>query len=149
MSTPGYESRLAFGNTADFETSSTWTEFSAVIELEPPTLEADDIETSNMLTPGQVKTWAPGWADSGEISATLEFAAADVKNLYTKFRVPLSWKLSFNDAPEGEDSTPSHLLANGYIKSIGAEVDREGLVTVPVVIKVSGATEFVEAAAGD
>jgi hypothetical protein len=145
MSTPGYESRLAFGNTADYATASAWTEFAQIVELTPPTLESDDIESSNMLTPNQIKRFLPGWADPGEIEVTLEFAAADVQTVYDKFRVPSSWKVIFNDVPEPSGS-PSYLLANGYIKSVGQEIDREGLVTVPVVIKVSGEVDFIPAA---
>lgn len=143
MSVPGYETRIAFGDTASYSTSTSWTEFAAVREITPPAMEADDIETSHMTTPQQIKTYFPGWADPGEIEMTLEFEKSQASTLYDKFRVPSAYRIEFNDAPS---PSGSKLKADGYIKSIGPETDREGLTTVNVTIKVSGAMAFEEAA---
>jgi hypothetical protein len=144
MSVPGYETRIEMGNQPTFAASTTWTPFANVVEITPPTLESDDIETSHMLTPQQIRTYMPGWAEPGEIELSIEFNKTEAKRVYDKFRVPGAFRVVFNDKeyPDG-----SKLMADGYIKSIGHEVDREDRVLIPVVIKVSGATEFVEATA--
>lgn len=147
MSTPGYKTKISVGNTADYATASTWTPFASVTEITPPTLEADDIENSHMLTPNQIKTFLPGWADPGEIEMILEFDKDEAANVYDLFRIPKAYRVEFND-PATPSGAGSRLQANGYIKSIGPEVDREGLATVNVAIKVSGEVDFVPAPAG-
>ena len=143
--TPGYETRLAYGNMPTASGSNTWTEFASVQEITPPSLEADDIETSHMTTPKQIKTFMAGWADPGEAELTLEFEKSEVTKVYDLFRVKRGYRIEFNDAP-----TPSgsKLRFDGYIKSIGAEADREGLTTVNVTVKVSGEVSFIASPAG-
>jgi hypothetical protein len=125
--------------------STVWNEFAAVDSITPPSLEADDIETSHMTTPGQVKTFMAGWADPGEIEMTLAFEKAQAATLYSIFRKQLGYRVEFNDAPS---PSGSKLFADGYIKSIGPEVDRENLTTVNVTIKASGSVLFVPSPAG-
>lgn len=145
MSVPGYQTRIAYGDAANYADSTTFTEFAAVTEITPPELAADDIETSHMTTPKQIKTFLPGWADPGEISLTIEFKKDQAETVYDLFRVPRGYRVEFNDAP-----TPSgsKLFADGYIKTIGPEVDRENLTTVNITIKVSGEIDFVPSPAG-
>lgn len=140
---PGYQTRIAYGDMPTPSGSTTWTEFAAVTEITPPSLEADDIESSHMTTPQQIKTFIAGWADPGEAEMTLEFNKTQAATIYSLFRVTRAYSVEFNDAP-----TPSgsKLRFSGYIKSIGPEADREGLTTVNVTIKASGSVEFIPGA---
>lgn len=145
MSTPGYNTRLAYGNMPTASGSSIWTEFAEVDSITPPSLEADDIETSHMTTPGQVKTFIAGWADPGEIEMTIAFQKAQAATVYDLFRKQRGYRVEFNDHPS---PSGSKLLCDGYIKSIGPEVDRENLTVVNVTIKASGEVTFIPSPAG-
>ena len=145
MSVPGYQTRIAYGNAPTASGSTSWTEFAAVTEITPPSLEADDIETSHMTTPKQIKTFMAGWADPGEAELTLEFEKAQAATIYDLFRVQRGYRIEFNDAP-----TPSgsKLRFDGFVKAVGPESDREGLSTINVTIKVSGEVTFIPSPSG-
>lgn len=139
MSTLGAQTTISFGNQSTHQASNSWTVFANVTEITPPSLEADDVETSHMTTPNQIRTFIPGWAESSDGELVLEFSASEARKVYDLFRVPKGFCIDF---PEGPTPSGSKLKFNGYIKSVGTESPFDGLITMPVTIKISGAPVF-------
>src|SRR4051812_43149794 len=114
--TPGHSTKFAFGNGATLATSSTWTEIAQILEISPPEVEADDVETSNMASTDQFKTFDPGWADAGEVEISVQYEKAASTTIYGLFRVKKGFKMTFEDG--------SSWGFDGYVKKFGGEVDR-------------------------
>lgn len=136
--TPGHSTKFEFGNQATFAASTTWTDVAQIVDISPPEIEADDVETSHMQSPNQFKTFDPGWADAGEVELTVEYEKAAGTTLYGLFRTKKGFKMTFEDG--------SSWGIDGYIKKLGGEVDREGLVTQTITVKISGKPVFTAAA---
>ena len=137
--TPGHSTLFAYGNQATFAESTSWTEVAQIVDIGPPEIEADDIDVSNMKSPEQFKQFDPGWADAGEVEVTVQYEKAAATALYALFRQKKGFKMTFEDG--------SSWGLDGYIKKFGGEVDREGVITQTITVKVSGKPLFTAAAA--
>lgn len=118
--------------------SGTFTDFARVTTIGNIEIEADDIETSNMDSPNQFKEFAAGWADAGEVEITAQFDKSDAADVWALFRQDKTFRIEWRDG--------SKLKIGGYVKKFGVETDREGLVTVPLTLRISGEPELVPAA---
>lgn len=137
--TAGHSTAFAFGNQKSFEESTTWTEVAQIVDIGPPEIEADDIEVSNMTSPEQFKQFDPGWADAGEVEMTIQYTKEAATSLYALFRIPKGFKMTFEDG--------SSWGFSGYVKKLGGEIDREGVITNTIGVKISGKPAFTAAAA--
>lgn len=111
-----------------------FTPFAKVTEIGGIEIEADDIETSHMESPNQFREWSAGWADAGEVEFTIQFDKANAADVWGLFRQDKTFRVTFKDG--------SRWLLAGFLKKFGTEVDREGLITVPLTIKISGEPVF-------
>lgn len=132
----GHSAKLYYGSSND-HTTATWTKIGLLTELTPPTFEVDDIETSYMESPEQWKEFIAGWKDAGEIEGTAQFQSADYSTLLSSV---LGENLSFKI----ESKDGSTITCNGFMSTLGQEIEREGIVTVPIGIKLSGKPAFSE-----
>lgn len=144
MATKGFKTKLAIGDGKNVEESHTWTDIAKITDLKPPKPQADDIETSNMDSPGTDtgkpwKEFTAGWAEAGEVEVTIQFERAQNATVYGLFRQDKGFRITFVDGSTWHFS--------GYIKSFGDEVDRAKIVTTAVQIKVSGEPVFTPAVA--
>ncbi len=140
MAVKGNKTTLEFGDAATAAGSVTWTPVAAILDITPPKIEGDDIETTNMDNPIDAsgvpfKTFDPGFADAGTVDCKIQFSKAQNAALYALFRIQKGWRMRFPDAPSPSGSKWEW---DGYIKSFANEVDREQLVTADISIKVSG-----------
>jgi hypothetical protein len=136
----GAEVILQYGNGASVEESNSWTDIATLVDIpNVPQLKADDIDTSHMLTPGQVKTFDPGWADAGECSFVIQYDKTQNAALYNLFREPKGWQCLF---PDGPGPSGSKWKFDGYINGFTNAVDREGIITAEISIKISGEPTF-------
>src|SRR5688500_4393426 len=138
MSTKGHSTKLEFGDAATVAGSTTWTPVAKITEITPPNVEAEDIDVSHMESPDQVNEYDPGWAEGGEVEATIQYEKAANETVYNLFRVPKGYRIVFVDG--------SKWNFDGYMKAFGNEVERKGIVTAKITIKLSGKPEFVKAA---
>src|SRR3954469_23071654 len=97
MSTKGHSTKLEFGDAATVAGSTTWTPVAKVTELTPPNVEAEDIDVSHMESPEQFEEFDPGWANGGEVEATIQFEKTENETVYGLFRQPKGYRLSFVD----------------------------------------------------
>jgi hypothetical protein len=118
--------------------SGPFTYFARVTEIGGIEVESDDIETSHMESPNQFKEFTAGWADAGEVEFTIQFRKANAAEVWGLFRQDKSFEVKFKDG--------SAWTFNGYLKKFGTEADREGIVTVPVTVKISGEPDLAVAA---
>lgn len=136
MAVKGHSVKFSY---ADPGTPTTYTAVAKVIDITPPNVEADDIDVSTMDSPDQFKEFTASWADGGECELTIQFSKQENGTIYSLFRADKAFKIEFSDG--------SNWTFNGYIKAFGNEVDREGVITTPITIKVSGRPTFTAAAA--
>ena len=142
MAVKGSQVVFQYGNQATYAASSTWTDVAEIIDITPPNVEADDIETSHMMSPNQFKQFEAGWADGGEVDLSVQFEKAKNASLYALFRQPKGFRIMFADAPGPSGSKWGF---DGYIKGFGNEVDREDIVTADITVKITGQPVFVPA----
>jgi hypothetical protein len=122
---------------------STFVDYAKVTDINGISIEADDIETSNMDSPGAAegtpwKEFTAGWADGGTVELKLQFDKTQADTIYGAFREDKSFRILFVDG--------SAWTFNGFIKKFGNEIEREKLVTVSATVKVSGEPLFAAAA---
>jgi len=139
MAIKGHSASLHVGNQADFATSTTFTKLAKLTELGGITLEAEDVDVSHMDSPDQFEQTDPGWANAGSVEATLQYEKAQQEDVLDLFRVPKGFKVAFSDG--------SFWGFSGFVASVGNEVERKGIVTLKVKIRISGKPEFTAAAA--
>jgi len=137
--TKGHSTVIEYGNQATYTGSTSWTKLAGVVSVTPPSPEADDIDVSNMDSEEQFKEFEPGWADGGEVEMSIQFDADQASTVYGMFRQKAGYRVTFSNGAKWGVS--------GYIKSYGDEVEREGIVTTSIKIKVSGKPTFAKAAA--
>lgn len=130
---------LEYGDAADTASVTTWTPVGQIEDIAPPSLEADDIETSNMSNTDRVKRFRAGWLDSGEVEVSSQYAKAVYAALLALVRVKRAWRITFDD-------TSPITIDDSYIKSLQPPVDREGIAMTDFTIKVSGPITFTPAA---
>lgn len=140
MVTKGHGVKIGYGDQgADGAVGAgPFTLFARITEIGGIEVEADDIETTHMESPNQYKEFTAGFADAGECDFVLQFQKANAANVWALFRQDKTFEVTFKDG--------STWTFNGYLKRFGTEADREGIVTVPCVIKLSGEPVFEAAA---
>lgn len=141
MPTKGYKTTIGYtdqGSNGALGTGS-FTNFAKVTDINGVSVEAEDIETSNMDSPvgSDGKPWkeyTAGWASAGDVDLKLQFDKTDAGAVYGLFRADKTFQVTFVDG--------STWTFNGYMKKHGQEVEREKLVTTTVTFKISGEPEF-------
>jgi hypothetical protein len=143
MAQKGSQVIMQYGNNPTYAASTTWTDIAEIIDITPPNIEADDIDASHMLSPNQMKEFLPGWGDGGEVELTVQYDKTRNAALYTLFRQPKGFRIMFADAP---GPSGSKWGLDGYVKGLQNTVEREGVITADLKIKVTGTPVFVPAA---
>jgi hypothetical protein len=138
MATKGHSTKLEYGDEDTYEDSETFTALAKVTELGGISIEGEDIDVSHMESVEQFAEFDPGWADAGEVEATLQFEKTQNETVYGLFRQPKGFRMVFSEGSKWGFS--------GYIKGFSNEVERKGIVTAKVTIKISGKPVFVKAA---
>ncbi|HEV2294093.1 MAG TPA: phage tail tube protein [Tepidisphaeraceae bacterium] len=138
--TKGWKTKIGYAEQLETGFPTTFTDIARITAIGGiPQPEADDIETSNMDSVNAWKTFTAGWADAGQCELNMQFHKDDAAVVWGLFRQDKAFRIEFVDG--------SKWLFNGYVKKFGNEVEREGLVTVTLTMKVSGEPEFAVAAA--
>jgi hypothetical protein len=135
--TKGTKTKLEYGDAVDVATSASWTAIAKITDITPPEIKAEDIDVSNMDSADLFSEFEPGWAEGGEVECTIQFDKTQDAAVYGLFRQPKGWRMTFADT--------SMWQFNGYINSFGNEVERKGIVTTKIKLKISGKPEFVPA----
>jgi hypothetical protein len=146
MATKGSKVKFSYGDASTAAGSASWTPIARIVDITPPKLEADDIETSNMDSPNDVKEWAPGWADAGEVELTIQYDKDQASTIMGLFRIQKGYRIEYPDAPS-PSGTGSRLAFDGYIKAFSDHVDRKDIITEEITVKVIGLPTFTKAAA--
>lgn len=139
MPVKGHSTQLHFGDADTYADSETWTQISGITEITPVNVEAEDVDVSSMDSPEQYDEFDPGWASASDVEATLHYEKEKQEDVLALFRVPKGYKTTFSDG--------SHWGFSGYLKAVGNEVERKGIVSLKVKFKISGKPVFVKAGA--
>lgn len=139
MATKGYKTIIGYGDPGEDGQpgDGPFTDFAKVTDINGVSVEADDIETSNMDSVEAWKTFTAGWADAGSVDLKLQFDKTKAAEVYALFRQDKTFRVLFVDG--------SQWVLAGFVKKFGNEVEREKLVTVSITIKASGKPEFTAA----
>ena len=137
MAVKGHSTIIEVGDQATYAGSTTWTKFGNVVDIDSVENDAEDIDLSHMESVEQWEEFTAGWANGGEPKVTVQFDKAKLTTLNGLHRSDKGFRITFSDG--------SMWKFNGYIKSLGNPVDRKGIVTTTVTMKVSGKPVFVAA----
>lgn len=140
MATHGFGVKLQSGDQNTGSGSTTWTNITPVLDITPPTAEADDIEVTNHSSTGKWKEFISGLADAGQVELTCLYTRAGYLALNSLFRTQKGFRIAF--PLEGSDTQYSGFVFTGYIKSIGPESPLDDVMTHKVVIKITGDSAY-------
>lgn len=141
MATKSFKTRISFGDTADYATANTWTPFAKVIEITPPPLTSDAVESTHLESADEMREWEPGLGDSGESSFKLQWEPTQNATIYNMWRQKKAFQITYADAPQ---PSGSKLKFNGHISGISGEtITKDNLVQADITIRTSGKHEFV------
>lgn len=145
--TPGAGTTLSITPATAFSagtyTYGTLTPLGNVVKIKPSSPDCDEIDASNL---------ADAWAetllsipDAGELEFTINYDAADAGHeaLWTNFtntnpilKAGAKWTVTFNDVLT---TTATTVVMTGGVKSFPFdEIDLKKLVTVPIVVRLTG-----------
>jgi hypothetical protein len=119
---------------------------SAIVEIVPPVMECDDIDTSHLQSTDMAKTYISGWIEGGECEVTAHYDRTEYAAMLAAFGQEKSWVVTINDATSPTADAGVFFL--GYIKALGPTIDMEGLVETTITIKVTGKPSAVTSAYG-
>lgn len=140
MAQKSFKTRFDYGDAETFQDSVTFTPFARVVEIKPPPLTSDDIETTNLESPDEMKEWEPGLGDSGESTMKIQWDADQSEEVYGLFRIKKGFRIVYADAPY---PSGSKLRFNGWIKGIeGETIQKDNVVEATITVKVVGKPDF-------
>lgn len=145
MATKGMKTRFEYGDAATHAESNTWTPFAKVVEIGPPPVTADEIETTWLESPDDFKDWEPGLGDAGDASFKIQWAPEQNAEIFNLFRVKKGFRMVYADLPY---PSGSKLHFNGWIKGIAGEsITKDNVVEATITVRVVGKPHFEEAGA--
>lgn len=105
-----------------------------VVSVQPPEVEATDIDNSHMTTASSTRTFQAGWADGGEVEVECIYTTASYDAVLALFRLDKFFEVKYSDNSNDRFA--------GYVKKIGKAVEMDGLVTFKFTVKVSGPVTY-------
>ena len=136
---------IGFGTTISMKattaSTTTYTVLAGLISAPGPDGTADDIDTSTIdnSTDSDLrnfKSYARGQVDPGEMTLTLSYGSTDAtsKQLGTLYKSGdnQDWKVTF------PSTTATAETFEGYVKSMGRELEKDSMIRRAVGIKVTG-----------
>jgi hypothetical protein len=131
MAVKGHSVEIAHSETS----GGTYTKIANLVDLDMASLlQAEDIDVSHMESVDQIEETEPGWAAGQEFTATWQYAKAVNATVYALFRQKKFWKVTFSDG--------STWVFPGYLKDFGNTVERKGIITLSLTMKIAGAPTF-------
>ena len=128
--TKGHSTQLAYSAIPP----TTYTSIAKIIDLKPPEPESEDINVSTMESTEQWEEVTAGWADAGEMECKVQYEKAANATLYALMRLDKTYKVTFSDN--------STWIFQGFLKKFSNEVERKGIVTATLTIRISGKPTF-------
>lgn len=139
--TKSYLTMIKYGSTND-PSSASWTPIATVLDVKPPKVKADDIETTVLDSPNEFKEWVPGYADGGEFEASIRFDKTQMAALYALFRQQISYQIQYPDGTLPPPSGGSTWGFAGYMNGVSNEVEKGKIVTADITVKVQSKPIF-------
>ena len=135
----GYDTRFEYGNTADFNTASSWTAvFANPILIDPPFIQWAEMIVKTYSTPGMVQQSEAGWGKPADVKANGYYAANEYGVLVGFAQGQKAWRVILNDAIEYGSSLYSVFSFNGWLKETPVKTPLDGFDTTEITIAVSG-----------
>ena len=136
--TKGYGTKVAYSDVNDDgEATGSYTDFARVTNFGGIDVEADDIDVSHLESPNAFKEFIAGWADGGELEIDVQFHKDGADAVWALYRLDKSFQTTFVDG--------STWTVGGYIKKFGQEVEKDGIISTKLTVKVSGEPIFAAA----
>jgi hypothetical protein len=141
MAQKSFKTRISYGDEETHQETTTWTPFAKVLEITPPPLNSDNIETTHLESEDEMREWEPGLGDGGESTFKLQWEKAQNATIYGLWRQKKGFQISYADAPQ---PSGSKLKFNGFIQNIANEtITKDNVVEAEIVIKIIGKPDFV------
>lgn len=117
---------------------TTYTAVAKIIDIKGLSPEAEDVNVSTMDSVEQWEEVTAGWADAGEVEVVAQYEKAANTTIWGLMRQDKTYKLTFSDN--------STWVMQGYLKKFSNEVERKGIVTATLTIRISGKPVFTAGA---
>ena len=117
-----------------------------VVSISGPTYSRTTIETTNLKSTGDFRTYMKGVSDAGELSVQVQFDAGDAGHIkiMAELEVVVNTTLKQFILTLNDDATGSTWTGNGILaKCDFGGIDIDGRVTADLTIKLTGKPAFV------
>lgn len=132
--------RVGFGSILTCTSSTGTLTIGQIRSIDGPSGSGTDVDTTTLDSSSNFRTFSPGPTDPGELTLDLVYDKAlnDHGRLgsYYASQVAKTWTVT-----DGSSTGPTRAFS-GYIKSMGAAIPLDDVITCSVTIKVSGVPGF-------
>lgn len=121
------------------------TTLTGVRRISGPNVEVSSVDTTDLSSTDAAREFIPGLIDGGQVEFELYADEAVIAALYALLRTETAWDLVF--PLQSGEATEAQWDFDGFITSIGEEVEEDEAIIVPITIKVTGKPAFTAAVA--
>lgn len=140
MPQKSFKTRIDVGDQSTWQASTSWTSFARVLEIKPPGLKSDSIETTHLESADEMREWEPGLGDAGESTFKLQWDAAQNATVMGLFRVKRGFRVVYSDQPY---PSGSKLRFTAFVEAIENEtIQKDNVVEAMVTVRVIGKPDF-------
>lgn len=144
MAQKSFKTRIEVGDEETHQGSTTWTPFAKVVEIQPPEISADEVETTHLESEDEFEDAEPTIGRTGDSTFKVQWSPEQNTTIYGLFRQKKGFRIVYADAPY---PSGSKLKFNGWVKAISGEsITKDNLVQADITIRVVGKPQFEEAA---
>lgn len=132
-----------FGVTFEYENpSDTWVTVGEVIDVTPPSVSKDTIDTTHHGTSNGQRTFLGGLVDAGEATVEVNYDITDTGHVYLRGKA-----LTANDSPTGfrftySDGASTVETFEAIVTGFEASTPIDDRVTASITLKLSGGLTY-------
>lgn len=134
----------ALGTLQYTDTAATaFTDIGEIIKFGGPKVKVNPVKTTHLASANQAHEYIAGFADGGEVAATINFKRADSTTLYGFYRTNKTMRVRYNDTTTLTGATTgSKWDFTAFWTEFGDETPEDDRITTTVNWKISGKPSF-------
>jgi len=136
------QARLGYGTLLQYRDNGDWKNIAERVTIGGPSHTSDNVEVTNMDSPGGSKEYIPGLADTGEVTLEGNFIPGDAGQQQMlkdqKDRKVRDWRLVFPTADDIEDRHKFSFEA--YVQNLDFNYPTQEAMTISATFKLAGDT---------
>lgn len=145
------QAKLGYGTLLQYRDNGDWKNIAERVTIGGPSHTSDNVEVTNMDSPGGSKEYIPGLADTGEVTLEGNFIPGDAGQQQMlkdqKNRKVRDWRLVFPTAENIEDRHKFSFEA--YVQNLNFNYPTQEAMTISATFKLAGDTTLAVNHAAD